>query len=58
MSVYEQHCLLSSVNFILHKVKPGTLKTGTVKINIERFVAIDNAFSFISSVKGESAYWK
>ena len=35
---------------------------GTVKSNfkgtIERFLARNNAFSFISSVKETSAYWK
>ena len=61
-SVYEQHHLRSSINFAMHKIKPGTLKAGTVKSNfkrtIERFVASDNAFSFMSSVKGTPAYWK
>ena len=44
----------------MHKIKPGTLTAGTVKSNctIERFVARDNAFSFMSSVKGAPAYWK
>ena len=61
-SVYEQHHLRSSINFAMHKIKPGTLTAGTVKINfkgtIERFVTRDNAFSFMSSVKGTLAYWK
>ena len=39
----------------MHKLKPGTLTAGTVKSNfkrtIERFVARDDAFSFMSSVK-------
>ena len=55
-SVNEQHRLGSSINFALHKTKPGTLTTGTVKNNfqrtIERFVPRYNAFSFVSSVKG------
>ena len=46
----------------MHKIKPGTFAAGTVKIyfkgTIERFVARDNAFSFMSSVKGTPAYWK
>ena len=46
----------------MHKIKPGTLTTGTVKSNvkgtIERFVARDNLFSFTSSFKGTPAYWK
>ena len=61
-SVYEQHHLRSSINFAMHKIKPGKLTEGTVKNNfkgtIERFVASDNAFSFMSSVKETSAYWK
>ena len=52
----------SSIKFAMHNVKPGALTTGTVKSNfkgrIERFVARDNAFSFMSSAKGTPAYWK
>ena len=61
-SVYEQHHLRSSINFAMHKIKPGTLTAGTVNSNFKRaiewFVASDNAFSFMSSVKGTPAYWK
>ena len=61
-SVYEQHHLRSTINFAKHKIKPGTFTTGTVKNNfkgtIKRFVASDNAFSFMSSAKGTPAYWK
>ena len=46
----------------MHKIKPGILRAGMVKNNvkgtIERFVASDNAFSFMSSVKGATAYRK
>ena len=52
----------STINFIMLKIKPGTLTAGTVKSNfkgiIERFLARDNAFSFMSSVKGTPIYWK
>ena len=55
-SVYDQHHLRSLINFAMHKIKPGTVTAGTVKSNfkgtMERFVARDNAFSFMSSVKG------
>ena len=48
-SVYEQHHLRSSINFDMHKTKPGALTAETVKNNfngiIERFVASDNAFN-------------
>ena len=59
-SLYEQHHLRSSIIFSIYKIKAGTLISGTVKNNfqgiIKRFVARDNAFSFISSVKGTPAY--
>ena len=52
-SVFEQYHLRSSINFAMHKIKPGTLTAGPVKSNfkgmVERFVASDNAFSFMSS---------
>ena len=61
-SVYEQYHLRSSINFAMNKIKPDTITAGTVKSNfkatIESFVARDNAFSFMSSVKGTPAYWK
>ena len=60
--MYEQYHLRSSINFAMHKIKPGTLTAGTVKNNfkrtIEKFVASDNAFSFMSSAKRTPAYWK
>ena len=44
------------MNFAMHKIKPVTLTAGPVKRNfketLESFVASDNAFSFMSSVKG------
>ena len=44
------------------KLNQVALMAGTVKSNfkgtVQRFVAVDNAFSFISSVKGAPAYWK
>lgn len=46
----------------MHKIKAGQVTVGTIKQNykgiIERFVANDNAFSFMSSVKRTTAYWK
>ena len=60
--MYEQYHLRSSINFAMHKSKPGTFTAGTVKNNfkgtIEKFVASDNAFSFMSSIKRTPAYWK
>ena len=44
----------------MHKIKPGTLTAGTVKSNfkgtIERLVARNNAFSFMSLVKETPVY--
>ena len=46
----------------MHKIKPGALSARTVKNNFkgttERFVASDNAPSFMSSVRGTPACWK
>ena len=46
--------------FAMYKIKPGTITPGTVKNNfkgtIKRFVASNNAFSFMSSIKGTPAY--
>ena len=57
-SVYGEHHLRSSINFAMHKTKAGALTEGIVKNNlkgtIERFIARDNAFSFM--VKGTPAY--
>ena len=62
MSVYEQKHFRSSIKFAMHKIEPGAIKTGTVKINfkgtIERFVARDDAFLFMSSVNGTPAHWE
>ena len=52
--------MCSSINFAMHKIKPGTLRAGTFKNNfkgtIERFVGSANAFSFMRLVKGTPAY--
>ena len=47
----------SSISFAMRKIKPGTLTAGTVK-ETKRFVVRENAFSFMSSVKGTPACWK
>ena len=58
--MYEQYHLCLSINFAMHKIKPGKIMAGTIKHNfngtIERFVAVVYAFSFMSSVKGIPAY--
>ena len=57
-----QNRLCSPINFATHKIKPGTTTAETIKSSFEEtiksFVARDNAFSLISSVKGTSIYWK
>ena len=61
-SVHEQHHIRGSIDFPLHKIKPGTLKAGTIKNNlkgtIKRFAARRPAFSFMSWVKETPTYWK
>ena len=61
-TVYEKHHLVSLRNFVMHKIKPGTLTTGSIKNNfkgtIEGFVASDCKFSLMDSVKGVPEYWK
>ena len=46
----------------MHKIKPGTLTSAALKPSskgtAERCVARDNAFSFMSSVKGTFPCWK
>ena len=34
-ALYELYHLLLSINFTMHKIKPGTLTTGTVKSNLK-----------------------
>ena len=55
-TVDKQYLLRSSINFAMHKIKPGQLTAGTIKQNyrgtIDKYVASDNAFSFMSQVKG------
>ena len=57
--MHDQRHLPSSINFAMTKIKPVTLTAGTVKNiikgKIERFVASDNVFSFLSAVKGTPA---
>ena len=57
--MHDQRHLRSSINFAMTKIKPFTLTAGTVKNiikgKIERFVASDNLFSFLSAVKGTPA---
>lgn len=50
------------MTLIICKVKPGTLTAGIVNNNfkylMERFLAGENAFSVINSVKITPVYWK
>ena len=55
MSAYEQQHLLSSINFAIHNTKLCALTAETIKNDfkgiIERFVASENKFLVMSSVK-------
>ena len=61
-SVYEQDHLRSSINFAMHKTKPGTLSPGTANSNfkgtIKSLVPSDNEFSLISSVKVQAVEYQ
>lgn len=61
-SAYEHDHLRSSKKLRMHKIKSFKLKAGTISNSFEgtvvRFVARDNVFSFSSSVKETTAFWK
>ena len=53
---------IDPISFAMNQIKAGQLTAGTIKQYyrgiIKRFLASDNAFSFMSFVKGTLAYWK
>ena len=61
-SIVEQHYLRSSINISLHKVQGTLIGAGSVRQNykepFKRLLSNENAFHFMSSVKGTPAYWK
>ena len=61
-SIVEQCRLKSSTNIALQKIRCSELTASSIKRNykesIKQLLANDNAFSFMSSVKGTPAYWK
>ena len=61
-SVVEEHHLRSSMNIALRIIKTGFLKAGSFRNNykdsVKQHISQDNAFSFMSSVKGTPSYWK
>ena len=61
-SFVEQHYLRSSINISMHKVENMQLTAGSVRKSyykpVKRFPSNENAFHFMSSVKGTPAYWK
>ena len=58
--VYKKHYLPSSINLLMHKVKADQLTAGTIKefyrVTTDIFEAINNAFSFMGSVKVRLQY--
>ena len=60
--MYDQYHLRSSIKSAMHKIKSGKIIAGSIKTifkeTIERFVASDNSFSFMNSVKETPTYWK
>ena len=61
-SIVEQHHLKSSINISMQKVRGMQITAGIVKQNykesVKRLLSSENAYSFMSSVKGTPAYWK
>ena len=61
-SVTQQLNLNSRVNIAMQKVKSGQLTAGMLSRNfkesVKSFVANDEAYSFMNTVKGTPAYWK
>ena len=59
-SVAEEHHLRSSVNIFLNKVQGTQLPAGSVRQNykesFKRLLSNENAFHFMSPVKGTPAY--
>ena len=42
------YCLRLSIEFVIQKIKLGTLTAGKVETTIGRFVASDNVFPYMS----------
>ena len=61
-SVVEQHHLYSSISIAMQKMNSSQMTAGTIRQNyketIQNFLAKNNAFSFMNSVKDTPAYWK
>ena len=61
-SVMQQLNLNSKVNIAMKKVKTGQLTAGMLSRNfkesVKSFVANDEAYSFMNTMKGTPAYWK
>ena len=61
-SVYQQLNVTSKINIAMQKVCSNQLTagmlTGNFKETVQSFVANDEAYSFMSTIKGTPAYWK
>ena len=61
-SVLQHSALNSNINIAMKKVKGSNLTAGMFSKNfketVKSFIASDDAFSFMSSIKGTPAYWK
>eukprot|EP00111_Clytia_hemisphaerica_P007574 TCONS_00022007-protein len=61
-SVIQQVSLTSQINAAMRKVAASNLNAGMLSQNFKetakQFIANDEAFAFISTVKGTPAYWK
>ena len=61
-SVYQQMNMSSRINIAMQKVKTNALTAGVLSQNfkdtVKSFVASNEAYSFMSTIKGTPAYWK
>ena len=61
-SVYQQLCMNSRINIAMRKVCSNRLTAGMLSQNfkerVKDFVANDEAYSFMKTIKGTPAYWK
>ena len=62
LSVTQQMKLQSQINIALKKVCPGRITAGMLSHNfsdtVKSFIANDEAYHFMNTIKGTPAYWK
>lgn len=61
-SIWQQQSLTNSINIAMKKLRGSQLTAGMLSRNfmetVSSFVASENAYSFMNTIKGTPAYWK